>query len=301
MNPAFFLHRSMAGLPLFVRPGTEMNFETLAGLSPDLLILDLGACTLPWRNDPRAMEQGMDRLAALGIPTVVLMGANSGGPPGVEGVSDRIRILGEVFDRREQAARLSGYLEQSIRFVSDRTGSIRDEDRRSVLLLGLNPRLRGGGGAGQASGTMDIQSALAEQIVHARNAYRGKNSATLNFEQILTLDPDVIILPTSNGYHTPRELYEGPYFQILRHLKAARNRRVGSLPWSPCNCDKRLEYPIDVFVMAWTVYPELFRDLDLPARILDFYQAVYSLDRKTAMGLLKAQWLEWTLQSDPNY
>jgi iron complex transport system substrate-binding protein len=299
MNPARFLHRSLAALPLFVQPGTEMSFETLAGIGADLLIVDLGACTLPWRNDLRAMQQGLDRLASLGIPTIVLMGPNSGGRPGPEGLSDIIRVLGEVFERRDQAARLSSYLEASIRLVSDRTKSIPDRDRRSVLLLGLNPRLRGGGGAGQASGILDIQSLLLEVIVHARNAYRGERSAILNFEQILTIDPEVIILPTSNGYHPPRELYETAYFQILGHLAAVRNRRVGSLPWSPCNCDKRLEYPIDVFVMASTVYPELFKGFDLSARILEFYQAVYGVDPETAMGLLRAQWLDWTLELRP--
>lgn len=242
------------------------------------------------------MSQGLDRLAALGIPTVVLMGPNSGGRAGVEGLTDVIRVLGEVFERRDQAARLSAYLEESIRLVHERTKSIPEPERRSVLLLGLNPRLRAGRGAGQASGTGDIQSLFAGEIVHARNAYRGRSSSMLNFEQILALDPDVIIPPTANGFHPPRELCEGPYFRNLQHLRAVRAGRVGSLPWSPCNCEKRLEYPIDVFVIACTVYPELFKDFDLAARILGFCQAVYGVGRERAMGLLRAQWLDWTLE-----
>jgi iron complex transport system substrate-binding protein len=298
MNPAYFLNRSMAGLPLFVRPGTEINFESLAALDPDLLILDLGACTLTWRNDERAMKQGLDRLQSLGIPTIVLKGANSGGPKGIEATSSEIRILGEVFGKQQQAARLSKYLEESTRLVYDRTRTIAPADRRSVLLLGLNPRLRAGNVIGQASGTADVQSFFIEEIVHARNVYRPEASAILSLEQILAIDPDVIVLPTSNGYHPPRELYEGPSLAPLQHLRAVVNRRAASLPWSPCNCDKRLEYPVDISVIGWTVYPDRFKDLDLADWILGFYQNVYSVDRQTAAGLLHAQWLDWTLPGE---
>lgn len=297
MNPARFLYPEMADLPLFVRPGTEINYETLASLEPDLLIIDVGACTLPWRNDREAMEQGLARLSALGIPTLVLMGPNARSSPSIQALSEVIRILGETFERRKEASRLARFLEDSVRRVEDRTEEIPLPQRREVLLLGLNPNLRGHNTVGWTYGSRDIQSFFVEEIVHARNAYKGSRSATLSLEQILTLDPDVIILPTSNGYHPPRELYESPDFQHLQRLKAVRERRVGSLPWSPCNCDKRLEYPLDAWIMGTVTYPDRFADIDLGSWILDFYQEVYSVDRETAVALLKAQWLEWTLES----
>ncbi len=296
MNPALFLNRSLQQLPLFVRPGTEINYEFLAGLDPDVLIIDQGACTLPWRNDREIMNRGLARLESLGIPTIVLKGLNATTPPRIEALSEVIQILGEVFNRQEKAAWLSGYLAESIQMVIDRTRAVPESDRPKVLMLGLDPLLRGQGTVGQVYGSQDIHAYFIEQIVHAENAYRGSEArATLNLEHLFAIDPDVIILPTANGYHPPRELYDVSFFQSLQPLKAIQTRRVGSLPWSPCNCDKRLEYPIDIYIMAKKTYPDLFRDLDLSEWILQFYRDVYGVDDRRARDLLEAQWLDWTL------
>ena len=162
--------------------------------------------------------------------------------------------------------------------------------------MGLNPDVRKEGGVGNASGKNDIQSYFVEEVVHAKNAFDSDQNALINTEQILALDPAVIILPTSNGYHPPRELYETAYFENIQTLSAIQNKRVGALPWSPCNCDKRLEYPIDVYVIAKMVYPDTFSDIDLDQWILGFYKEVYGVNDEDAMGLLRAQWLEWTLE-----
>ena len=296
MNPARFLNESMVELPLFVRPGTEINFETLASLEPDVLIVDMGSCTLPWREDREAMRQGLRRLESLEIPTIVLKGPNAAAEPSVEALSEVIGILGDVFDRKEEASRLARYLEDSVRRVTDRTRDIPDSEKPSVLLLGLNPQVRRHGAVGTVYGRTNIQSYLVDRVVQARNAYTGRGSGVLNLEQLLTLDPDVVILPTASGYHPPRELYEHPHFQKLQMLRAVRERRVAALPWSPCNCDKRLEYPIDVLIIAWAAYPGRFADVDLAQWILRFYQDVYGVDEERATGLLRAQWLDWTLE-----
>jgi iron complex transport system substrate-binding protein len=296
MNPARFLNESMVVQPLFVRPGTEIHFETLASLKPDVLIIDMGSCTLPWREDREAMRQGLRRLESLGIPTIVLKGPNAASEPSVEALSEVIEILGEVFGRREEASRLARHLEDSVRWVTDRTRDVPDSEKPSVLLLGLNPQVRRHGAVGTVYGRTNIQSHLVDRVVQARNAYTGRGSGVLNLEQLLALDPDVIILPTASGYHPPRELYEDPHFQKLRMLRAVRERRVAALPWSPCNCDKRLEYPIDVLIIAWAAYPERFADVDLARWILRFFQDVYGVDEERAMGLLRAQWLDWTLE-----
>jgi len=294
MGPARYLMPALAELPHFVASGTEPNYEALAALEPDLVIVDVGACTLPWQSDPEAMRRGLARLESLGIPTVVLQGPNSGGAPGPEGVTRVLGVLGDVFGKPEEAARLAATVEEPVRWVRERTRDIPADERAQVLLLGLDPRVRGQGTVGRAFGTSDAQSYLLEEIVGATNAYRRRAGGILSLEQLLALDPDVIILPTSNGYHPPRELVEGPSFRGLGTLRAIRDERVGALPWSPCNCDKRLEYPLDALVMAKTVYPERFRDLDLAERILRFYQDAYGVDEETASNLLDAQWLGWT-------
>ena len=166
-----------------------------------------------------------------------------------------------------------------------------------MLLFGLSPQTRGKGAAGDAWGLNTIESYFLENIVNARNAFHEQVSTeVVNAERVLAINPDAIVLPTDFGYHPPREIYEAPYYQNLQELDAIKNKRVMALPWSPCNCDKRLEYPIDVMVMAKAAYPDRFKDIDLGEWLLEFYQNVYGVDRETAEGLRSAQWMDWTAE-----
>jgi iron complex transport system substrate-binding protein len=240
------------------------------------------------------MNSTLGKLRSLGIPTVVLHGPNFSGSPRFETLSDNIRILGQVFDREESAQQLVSYLESEVKLVSDRTKGISEARKPRVLLFGLNPNVRRSGGSGTAFGLRDIQSYMLEEIVHARNAFQDDSfSRDLNTEQVLALNPDVFILPTSNGYHPPRELYGTPDFANLGILKAIQERRISALPWSPCNCDQRLEYPVNVMVMAKAAYPQLFSDRDLEDWMIRFFRNVYRVDDRTANGLIDALWMDW--------
>jgi len=132
-----------------------------------------------------------------------------------------------------------------------------------------------------------FQSLLID--IQADNSH-GKD---LNTEHVLALNPGVLILPTSNGYHPPRELYDTPDFKHLSMLKAVRERRIYALPWSPCNCDQRLEYPINVMVMAKAAYPQLFADIKLEGWMISFFRNVYHVDDKTANRLIDVLWMGW--------
>ncbi len=139
---------------------------------------------------------------------------------------------------------------------------------------------------------------MLERLTGARNAYRGAGSRVLlNAEQILALDPDVIFLPTSSGYHPPRELAEAPYFRDLQQLRAVREKRVYALPWTPMNCARRLEYPLDLLVMAKGAFPDRFRDLAVHQWALAFYRRTHGVDERQALELRRAQWLDWTVDA----
>ncbi|HOV52702.1 MAG TPA: iron ABC transporter substrate-binding protein, partial [Methanothrix sp.] len=66
--------------------------------------------------------------------------------------------------------------------------------------------------------------------------------------------------------------------------------------WTPCNCAKRQEYPIDVMVIAKAAFPDRFKDIDLGQWLLDFYQNVYGVNQETAKKLRSAQWMDWAAE-----
>jgi iron complex transport system substrate-binding protein len=210
-------------LPLVAQSGTGINYETLASLNPDVVFLRIGSCTLT-ANDENT-QKTIRMIESLGIPLVVLSGPNMTENPQMDSISEEIRIIGRVFGNEEKATALADYLEKQVRFVMDRTGEIPGNQKPSVLLFGLSPKSREAGGAGHVRGLNTIDSWLVETLVNARNAFRTKGAWNiLSTEQVLAIDSDVIVLITAWGYHPPRELYEAPYYQNLKDLKAVKNR-----------------------------------------------------------------------------
>lgn len=301
MNPVNYLNPWIRDLPLVARSGTAMNYETLAGLEPDVVILRVGCCTFQ-AGDEEKVQKTIDTIESLEIPLIVLYGPPYYDEPEKERITEEIRIIGQLFDQEDEAMELAEYLESTVNMAEVRTENVPESEKPTVLMFGLSPNARNEGGAGTAHGLDTIESYFIEEIVNAKNAYRGEGGSflLLSTEHVLALDPDVVVLCTAWGYHPPSELYTAPYYQSLQELDAVKNGRVMALPWTPCNCAKRLEYPIDVMVIAKAAYPERFEDIDLAEWLLDFYQNVYDVDRETAKELRSAQWMDWTVEDRSN-
>ncbi len=292
MTTVTCLNPNFKDLPLVAKYGVGISYERVAELSPDLIIIRLGSCTLSQGRD--ILDKTIGLLEALGVPLVVLHGPNATPEPDIESISREIQIMGQVFQKEEQALALAQYLESCVEMVEKRTAGIPPDQEKRLLLLGLSPKARTQGGAGHVKGVDTLQTFFLEEVIRAQNAYTGAGAWNiLNTEQLLALDPDLIVLVTAWGYHPPEELYFAPYYEGLQEMRAVKNKAVVSLPWTPCNCEKRLEYPIDVMVMAKAAYPERFKDINLAQWLLDFYQTVYKVDEETADQLISRQWMDW--------
>lgn len=298
MNPVRLLYPDIASMPLIAGSGLPLQLEKIAALNPDLILLREGCCTIPNLGDPKS-QQALSMLSSFGIPMVVFKGTNQFDPPDLGMFNQEIALLGEIFNQEEKARGLISFLENSIGMVTDRTSEYKEDERPKVLLLGLSPIAREGGSAGVTKGKDTMEGFIIEKLVNARNAYQGiggrTSSLLLNMEQVFALDPDVIVLPTSSGYHPPEELYEAPYYSKLQSLRAVKSKKVMALPWTPCNCSKRIEYPIEVMMTAKVSYPAAFEDIEIHEWVLSFYQKIYNVDRDTAKAIRSAQWLDWTV------
>jgi iron complex transport system substrate-binding protein len=286
------LHPWIAELPCASRTsGDPITYETIAGAKPQVVILRVGDCTVG--VSPDTLSRTIAVFESLQIPVVVLRSPTDFRGTGTETLTEEILVLGRVFGREDEAAALANELTDVERVVKSRVAGVPDRERVRALYLGLASGARASGGAAYVWGRETAESWMLEQVVGARNAYTGPGARVLlNAEQILALDPDVIFLPTANGFHPPRELSEAPYFKELQHLRAVRQHRVYALPWSPMNCARRLEYPIDLMVMATAAYPDRFRDIAVHDWVLGFYQHTYRVNDSQAQILRRGQWLE---------
>ena len=291
------LHPWIADLPCASRTsGEAINYETIAAARPQVVVMRVGDCTVGTSTEVVARTTGV--FDAMGIPVVVLRSPADFRGQGLNTLRREIEVLGRLFGRERDAAALADQLSATEAMIQTRVQDVPEGARPRVLYLGLASGARTSGGAAYVWGTDTTESWMIERIIGARNAYRGPGARVLlNAEQILALDPDVIFLPTAAGYHPPQELAEAPYFRDLQRLRAVRQRRVYALPWSPMNCARRLEYPLDLLIMAKGVYPERFRDIRVHEWALEFYRQTYRIDNHQALALRRGQWLDWTAEA----
>lgn len=293
-NPVLPLYPKIKELPLLIKYGTGMNYEALAGLHPDIVIFRLGDSSL-WESESENVKQTVERVESLGIPLVVLKAPDCYDKPDLDTMYKEIEILGKIFNNEEKAKKIVNYCAKQVQFIKDRIGNINEQDEPTALLLGLSPMARKNGGAGTVLGLENPESVYMESIAKAKNAFKrkGGNDNAISAEQILALNPDIIILPTYRGYHPPRELYESDSYRNLSELKAVKEKRVYALPYLPCNCAPRLEILINLMIEAKAAYPEKFADVNVNKWVLDYCHQIYGVDEAKAKELRSAQWLDW--------
>ncbi len=294
-NIALVLTPGLKDLPLFADYGSALNLETLATLDPELVIIRLGDSTYQSCRDETA-QKCIERIESLGIPVVVLSSPNCEENSDPTKISEEIRILGNVFGKEEKAESVVSALESAKDMIQERTQNLGEDQKKSVLLLGLSAMHRTETAAGISWGLKSPESYMMEKIVNAKNAFRSDTNGfqVISYEQIMATDPDVIILGTASGYHPPGELYNSPYYKSLRDLTAVQNGNVVSLPYEPRNAARRLEFPIDLMVIGKATYPDLFEDIDLKDWTMNFYKDVFGIDSDMAEKLWAAELMEWS-------
>lgn len=297
LNTMKYLHPWLDELPCVNSPqGNIINYEELAKANPDLIILRVGDCTLRGGNEEN-IQKTIKTIENLGLNLAVIFSPSYYKKADLSTMKDEIKVIGEIFDESHKALKLYDYLNFTQNLIKERTKDIKD--KKTVLYLGLSPAARKKGGMGLVHGINTPESFIIENIINAKNAFthNGEN-VMLNAEQIYALDPDVILLPTMNGYHPASELLDSPDFTVLNELRAVKEKNVYALPWSPMNCSRRVEYPLDMMIMAKAIYPDKFSDIKVHEFILKFYKDVYHVDDNVAKALRSEQILDWTLESD---
>jgi len=271
-----------------------MNYELLCSIEPDVVIIRLGGSAFLSCDDEKS-QKTIQTIESLGIPLIVLYSPNCYEDSNPIAISDEINIVGQVFGMEEETERIATYLESQQEMIEELAEDIPDEEKPTVLVFGLSPMHRTETTAGLAWGLKTTESYMIEDVVNAKNAFRSTLGSfeIVGTEQLLAMDPDVIVLGTAAHYAVPNELYDAPYYKNLRELSAVKNQRVVSLPYTPRNSAKRLEYPADLMVIAKAAYPERFVDIDLGEWLLTFYQELYGVDEDTAITLRSAQLMDW--------
>lgn len=265
------------------------NYETIAKTDPDIIIVS----TRQWgRDSGETYIKSIDTMRKLGVPVVVLNQVAKYDGDETEAAYTEITILGKIFEKEDKADEIVNLLKEQVDFIKSRTADIPEDEKKKFLYLELSSYCAGKGGVAFVDGKNTLESILIESIVNAKNVFQGDGRQLMSAEQLLTLDPDVIYLPTAQGVHTPDQIYYNDSYKDLMELKAIKEKRVTGLPLISYRTE-RLDFPVSLMIEAKFTYPERFQDVNVGEWLNDYHMKLYGIDEKTAQEIKRGLCLEW--------
>ena len=180
-------------------------------------------------------------------------------------VSKIAEILGG--DAIKRASEFNAYFDENIKFVSEKVQNIKD--KKWVLALNFNS------GNFTTITTTDIGAEYIKiaggiNLSSQDNETDFKISKIINEEQIIILNPDIII---TNSSESKEKILKNPPFS---NVKAVKNSAVFVVPsgvylWSVRSAEGALQ-PL---WLAKTFYPQIFEDVNLEEEVRKFYLKFY--------------------------
>jgi iron complex transport system substrate-binding protein len=238
--------KSFASRPKLVE-GHSTNNEGLISLKPDVAIAYASF-------DPSQMDQ----LEQAGVKVVAIKGET------LEESYAAVRLVAKVLGRESRGEQYIADCEKILSILRKRIAEIPPKERLRVMFVGPKNIYTA------ATGSM-MQSTLLETAggVNVASDLRGF-WASVSPEQIVSWNPDVILLGSSLATYGTESILSNPQF---RTISAVKNRRVYVFPSNVGWWD----YPAPHCVLgtlwtAKTLYPERFRDIDVLRMADDFYK-----------------------------
>jgi len=273
--------------------GPNLNVEAAVALNPDLMMLEKDCAGQGGSN--LGYNKLIDQLLLFNksFPLVIIKNAACNSPPSPDSVYSEIELLGEIFDKQDKARELTDFLKDEVNLASQRTEGIAEDEKPTVLVAALS------GSADIAKGKLatvlpDYDCAtLYPEITGIKNAYTGEARAVMSAEQLIALDPDVIILVRGARWK-PSDLYENEDYKALQSIKAIKNKRVYSTGHMEYTRNMAgLEFPIEILIEAKAAYPEKFSDVNVGEQLTKHYKAVYDLNEDQVKRLKEEMELDW--------
>ncbi len=242
------------------------DYEQIANLDPDVVIL---------YKAPKK-DESFDKYQAIGVPVICMDCFDQ------EKMDGSIKILGELFNRREKANGLIEWYHGYVDLVLERTQSLSDSDRPRTLFYNYpesNYPLLKASNSKSGENTM-IVKAGGINIAEDLNSTSGVAEA--DWEWLLSEDPEIIIsnvvaAEDKSGYSANESAY-GYMKNILSMLQndttissttAGKNGRIFII------CTDINRGPMQAagtVLMAKIIHPDLFSDINPESILKEYYE-----------------------------
>ena len=216
--------------------------EEIIKLSPDVIVMSKSASV-----------EADDLQNKTGTPVVVVPGSDTALD---SDCYETIRILGELYGKKDRADELIGFLNGIQEDLSNRTKNITDADKPSVYVGGVS--FKGHHGfEGTEAGYGPFALIGAKNLADTTGQ---KGAFNIDLEQVLAWNPDIIFVDFNGMQFIKEDYAKNPgYYNALSAVKNGRVYSQISFRSNAANLETALA---DAYYAASVIYPEQFKDID---------------------------------------
>lgn len=238
------------------------DLEACIAAEPDLVIL------------PKKAKDYAATLTEMGIPAIVV------NPESHEQLVEMVTLIGQLAGVEERAAALIARYDEVLSKVEALTANIADESKPTVYMCGTSSYL--------TTAPKDMYQASVITAAGGKNAgdiLEGDSWTDISYEQLLAMNPDVIIIPTNNMANGQPDFTADEVLvdAQLKDLTAVKNGAVYNMPTGFEAWDSPV--PSGVLGMLWMtakLHPEVYTMEEFAADAADFYKTFYGFDMDTS-------------------
>jgi len=266
-----YFPQSFASLPEFGQfygKNVSLNLEALIAAAPQVII-DLG-------DKKKTHSQDMDAIQEqTGIPTIFIE-AN------LQTFPQAYRTLGELLNCSGQAEEMAAYIETTVTEAQNIAVQISAADQKTVFFGTGETSLAANARGSIHSDVIELIGAQNAVIVPEVSNKGGGN--TINMEQLLLFDPDVIVLAADGVYD---KIATDTQWQALDAVQEGQYYEIPNIPYNWLSSPPSVNRIIGIKWLGNLVYPNLY-NYDMVAEAQDFYKLFwhYDLSKQEAKNLL---------------
>ena len=250
----------------------DLNPESLIRSSAQI-ILDLGDEKANHAEDMQAIQE------QTGIPTVFIKATG-------ETMPEAYRTLGRLLGCEERAETLAQYVESALALAQ--TNRERLTEQKTVLfctgVTGLDCNQRGSVQARDIELVGGINALVSDTLSNK------SGGCSIDYETLLSLDPDVILL-TGEGFYDL--IGEDSLWKELKAVRSGAVYEIPSLPHGWMSNPPSVNQILGVYWLGNLLYPALY-DYDMTEKAQEFYRLFwqYELSDEEARELLSRSTLK---------
>ncbi|MCL2629027.1 MAG: ABC transporter substrate-binding protein [Oscillospiraceae bacterium] len=228
----------------------DFNLEACLALNPDLVIL------------PARLQDAADTLTDMGVSVLLV------NPESFDEITHMFRLIGEATGAGERADKLIEWITKIRSDINERTKGI--SSRPSVYISGVSSWL--------TTAPKDMfQSSLVELAggVNAAAHIAGRSWTEISYEELLAMNPNVIILPAEASYEIKDVLTD----TALSQLSAVQNKAVYKMPSDYEAWDSPV--PAGMLGALWLLnilHEDLIAQDELDQETADFYMEFFGIN-----------------------